>query len=46
MCENKHECPYVKVDCKNHGKCCDCVAAHNAAGSLTYCVNQAMQAKK
>ena len=28
MCENKHDCPCVKVDCKNHGKCCDCVAHH------------------
>lgn len=43
MCDNKHECPCVKAEFPNHGKCCDCIAAHNAAGSLTYCASQAQK---
>lgn len=39
-CSNTHvaECNCPKVDCPNHGKCCDCVANHKAKGQLPFCL--------
>lgn len=35
---NQHECPCTKPDCPNHGKCCECVAAHKSMGNLPICL--------
>lgn len=37
-CDNTHPCPCVNTACSNHGKCCDCVAAHKGGGELPACL--------
>ncbi len=32
------ECTCVKVECENHGKCCDCVKRHKGLGNLPFCL--------
>lgn len=37
---NNQQCPCLATDCKNHGKCCDCIANHRESNSLVYCMKQ------
>lgn len=37
-CPMGEECPCPKVNCDNHGKCCQCIKAHRVSGKLTYCM--------
>ena len=37
-CENVKNCPCPATDCKNHSKCCDCVANHISKGNLPVCL--------
>ena len=39
-CSNNRPCTCPKTDCKNYGKCCDCVAAHLGYGSPPNCFNK------
>lgn len=45
-CSNERECICTNVGCKNHGRCCDCVANHRAKGNLPVCLAQMMAGKK
>jgi hypothetical protein len=38
ICSNTHECPCVKVECANHGICCECVDRHKELGNLPACL--------
>lgn len=37
-CENNRPCACRNVGCKNHGRCCACVANHRAQGNLPFCL--------
>lgn len=37
VCSNVHECSCPFTDCKNHGRCCDCIANHREMGNLPNC---------
>jgi len=37
-CSNVTSCACPKVECENHGKCCDCVIKHRDTDSLPYCL--------
>lgn len=38
VCSNQHPCSCHNTQCKNHGRCCECVANHAAAGNLPVCM--------
>ncbi|MDR2514228.1 MAG: hypothetical protein LBD02_03345 [Christensenellaceae bacterium] len=40
VCSNTHDCSCPSADCKNHGRCCECVANHMKGGSLPVCMRQ------
>lgn len=40
---NQNECTCANVDCPRHGKCCECVAAHKAGGSVPNCMKHLVQ---
>ena len=35
---NEQDCPCPKVDCDNHGICCECIANHRAKGNKPACM--------
>ena len=37
-CENTRSCVCRNVKCKNHGRCCACVANHRAQWNLPFCL--------
>jgi len=37
-CNNVNECVCPKINCSNHGKCCDCVVNHKNMDSLPFCL--------
>ena len=37
-CQNVKDCPCTKINCVNHGKCCDCIVKHKNTDSLPYCL--------
>lgn len=37
-CVNVENCACPKVNCVNHGKCCQCVIKHKNTDSLPYCL--------
>jgi len=43
VCSNSHPCPCVNVSCKNHGRCCDCLANHLSHGGLPACAREVME---
>lgn len=40
---NEANCPCKKLSCKNHGRCCDCIMAHRAKGSLVSCMRMMLE---
>ncbi len=40
VCSNKHDCNCPKNDCKNHGRCCDCIVFHKTTEKLPFCIRQ------
>ncbi len=45
-CPNVKDCPCVKIECPNHGKCCDCVANHKEKDLLPACLRNHKQVTK
>ena len=43
-CGNTHSCPCPGVKCSNHGKCCECIVKHKAAGNVPYCLRDTVNA--
>ena len=37
-CDNHRPCACRNVGCKNHGRCCACVATHRERGNLPFCL--------
>ncbi|MGL4336900.1 MAG: hypothetical protein ACRCST_08385 [Turicibacter sp.] len=37
-CLKKNECSCPKVNCVNHGLCCECVKRHRAQQKLPFCL--------
>ena len=37
-CPNAKDFPCTKINCANHGKCCDCIIKHKNMDSLPYCL--------
>lgn len=37
-CPSVKECLCPKTDCPNHGKCCQCVKAHQGKENLPVCL--------
>ena len=37
-CENQRPCTCRNINCKNHGRCCACVATHRERGNLPFCL--------
>lgn len=37
-CENQRPYTCRNINCKNHGRCCACVATHRERGNLPFCL--------
>ncbi len=37
---NRTQCPCTNTECDNHGRCCDCIAAHRLYKSPPACMKQ------
>ena len=40
---NEANCPCKKVDCVNHGRCCDCIMNHRKKGTLVSCMRMMLE---
>lgn len=40
---NEARCTCTSQDCERHGLCCQCLAAHMEANSLTHCLRDRIQ---
>ena len=40
---NEANCPCKKVDCVNHGRCCDCIMNHRKKGTLVSCMRMILE---
>ena len=38
ICSNTHPCSCPNTGCKNHGRCCECVANHVGKGNTPLCM--------
>ncbi len=43
-CQNKENCSCPKVECPNHGICCQCINNHRAGGNpIVFCMREKAQ---